>query len=123
MSDNEKYYRQEWMTDGQWACAEMLADIYRGWHHVPAKVKPFGRGIECNVSRGGFATFDCDDLTRSVFMAHDRCIRLAIGPSGPGLIKLMLWKRAGRVGKFHERHPSLSEAVSDWNNKKGTPNV
>lgn len=109
------FWRQhyDWMTDDQWQCFLMLCDIYRGPHHVQGKVKPAGTGIELNTRLGSFATFDFNDLTRAVIMAHDRMIRFEIMPSGPGLLKLHLHKRHQREGRMFERHPTIEEAIAD----------
>lgn len=109
-----KYYREEWMSDDQWQCALMHADLMRGFHHVGGKFKPCGSGIEIHECYGSWATFDYDGLTRAVFLAHDRCIRIDIGPSGPGRMKFTLHKRHKRDGALHERHPTLEDAVQSW---------
>lgn len=108
MSDDEKYYRADWMTDEQWECAQMLADLAGGFHHCD-KIKEFGSGIETNRA-GELATFDFDGLTRAVVMAHDRAIRFAVSSSGPGRIKLILHKRK-REGSISQRHPDRSALV------------
>lgn len=115
MSDElAKYYREDWMSDGQWECALMFADLMRGFHHIGGKFKQCGSGIEINEPYGSWATCDYDGLTRAVFMAHDRCIRIVIAPSGPGRLRFILHKRYKREGAMHERHPTLEEAVANW---------
>ena len=87
----------------------MLRDFFRGFHHAP-KIKMCGTGIEASTSKP-MATFDFDTLTKLGIMSHDRCIRTEICPSGPGLLKLRLWKRA-REGLMHERHPNIGDALN-----------
>lgn len=111
----EQWYRDndyKWMTDEQWECFEMLCDLCRGSHHIGGTVKPCGNGILINL-RHGFhaATFDFSGLTEAVIMAHDRCIRFEIEPSGPGMLKLVFHKRSGREGEMHQRHPTLEQAI------------
>ena len=101
-------YRQNWMSDAQWECTLMLRDFFRGFHHAP-KIKCCGNGIEANTGKP-MATWDFDTLTKLVIMSHDRCIRTEIAPSGPGRLKIRLWKRSAE-GLIHERHPSLNEAI------------
>ncbi|WHI52684.1 hypothetical protein P3339_07970 [Microbulbifer sp. MLAF003] len=104
--------RYSWMSEGQWKCFEMLCDLFGGAHHLSSKVKPHGSGIEINENAfGRFATFDFDHLTRGVVMAHDRAIRFAIEPSGPGLLKLILHFRGCRTGRMYQRHPTMEEAI------------
>lgn len=114
-NEQEKWYREndfKWMTDEQFECFEMLCDLCKGAHHIGGTIKPFGKGIAVNL-RYGFsaATFDFSGLTEAVILAHDRCIRFEIEPSGPGMLKLVFHKRDGREGAMHERHPTLEQAV------------
>lgn len=112
MYEYEKYYRKDWMSDDQWECAEMLADLFFGWHHVQGEIKQLGSGIKLNTSASNWAaTFDYDGLTRAVVMAHDRMIRFEFRPSGSRLMQLVLHKRHTREGAMHERHPTLEEAI------------
>jgi len=104
--------RQDWMSDDQWECTEMLADLVGGFHHVTGKIKPCGEGIESSGYNFNLATYDFDGLTRLVLLAHDRCIRAEIRPSGPGMLKLALSKRTRRQGgHMWERHPDIENAI------------
>ena len=118
MSDDlAKYHRKDWMTDDQWYCTVMLADLFCGFHHMYGTVKPFGLGIELNSRHGHWATFDFDGLTRAVIMAHDRMVRFEIRPSGPGLLKLVLWRRHTREGPMNRRHPTMEQALATYRGK------
>lgn len=114
MGEYEKWYRKDWMTDDQWECTRFVADLFRGFHHVHGTFKPCGSGVEINIRNGSntFASYDFDGLTRAVVMAHDRCVRFAIEPSGPGMLRLLAHKRHMRDGAMHERHPTLEEHVA-----------
>jgi len=105
-----EYYRADWMSDNQWECVLMLADLQKGFHHIGGKIKPCGRGIQCCLSNLRAATYDFDGLTRLVILAHDRCIRAEIEPGGPGRLKVVLHKRQ-RDGVMHERHPTIQQAI------------
>jgi len=113
MSDDlAKYYREPWMTDDQWSCAQMVADLFFGFHHVCGTFRPFGSGLAISVSNGNWAaSFDFDGLTRAVVMAHDRMIRFEICPSGPRMLKLLLCQRHSRDGRMIERHPTIEQAI------------
>jgi hypothetical protein len=100
-------------TDNQWECCKMIFDIVGGEHHLYNKIKSYGDGIEYNTGEN-FATFDGSRLTTAVFMAHDRCIRLAISSSGRGLIRICLWKRKNRDGNYSEKHPTLDKAIATY---------
>lgn len=111
--------RQEWMTDDQFECLKLLIDFYFGAHHmVTRRVKEFGKGIQYSERPSKLSTFDFDGLTRLVFMAHDRCVRVELAASGPGLVRLVLHKRHSREGRMSERHPTLETAVEMWRGSK-----
>jgi hypothetical protein len=111
--------RPEWMTDDQLECWMFFAALFHGDHHIPGAIKEFGRGICLNAKSWGchFATFDYENLTRAVFLAHDRCIRFEIEPSGPGLLKLIAHKRHTREGDSMKRHPTIETALLTWRQK------
>lgn len=112
MDDEEKYNRHTWMSDDQWECAIFLRDLFRGFHHVNGEIKCLGLGIEINSRNSNWAaTYDYDGLTRAVVMAHDRMIRFEIRASGPGMLRLCLWKRHARNGRMNERHPTMESAI------------
>lgn len=108
-----------WMTPEQWLCFEMLCDLFYGAHHVSGKVKPCGdSGIEINTRAvNTFASFDFNNLTRAVVMAHDRAIRFGIDPSGPGMLRLSLHYRGNRDGLMHVRHPTLESHIQSIRGK------
>lgn len=92
----------------------VLAKVFHGLHHCPKIHKDeMLNGFEMwEVNKyGEMATFDFDELTRLVIAAHDECIRAAVAPSGPGMVKIRLWPRYGREGRFSERHPTMEKAI------------
>lgn len=114
-------HRKDWMTDDQWECYQMLADLFLGFHHIHGKIHEWGKGIKLNCTCvNNFATFDFDGLTRAVLMAHDRMIRFEIEPSGPRMLGLVLHKRHSREGSMYERHPTIEEAIERFNRHKST---
>lgn len=113
-----QWYRDnefKWMTDDQFECLEMLSDLCGGMHHVGGNIKPCGKGILINITYGFHAaTFDYDGLTKAVLMAHERCIRFEIAPSGPRMLQLQFHKRHKRDGQIHERHPTIEESIEQY---------
>ena len=95
---------------------DFFSEIYFGKHHLPGKLKPYGEGW-CVNHYGELATFDFDMLTRIVFLAHDRCMRVSIENSGPRMVKIVLWQRAGRKGSIYERHPTIEDSLEVWRKK------
>jgi hypothetical protein len=87
-------------------------DFYRGEHHFPGKMKPFGEGWSMSHF-GAMATFDCNELTRLVFLAHARCIRVQVGQGGPNRLHIDIWGRQ-REGSLFERHPTIEQALDEF---------
>jgi hypothetical protein len=103
-----------WMSDDQFECVKILEELYRGYHHMKCRnVKDWGTGIAYS-HYGELSTFDFDHLTRLVKMAHDRCVRVTIGPSGPGMIRIMMHKRHKRDGCMSERHPTWEQVTEKY---------
>jgi len=92
---------------------DFFSILYRGKHHLPSKVKPFGEGWSI-LYYGDIATYDFNFLTRLVFLAHDKCIRASVMQGGPGRIKIALHQRGGREGNMYNRHPTIESALEKW---------
>lgn len=106
-----KSYREQWQTDDQWLCNLLLQRIFKGFHHIPGKVKAFGSGIEINFRPCYLSTYDNSMLTELVVLSHDWGVRSEIKSSGVGLIKLCLWKRKNRDGDICSSHPTIEQAI------------
>jgi hypothetical protein len=91
---------------------EFFSIFYRGEHHFPGELKKFGEGWAMSYL-GGLSTFDLNDLTRLVFLAHDKCIRVDVSQGGPNRLRLAVWKRK-REGSLYERHPTIEQALEKW---------
>ena len=99
--------------------------LFRGEHHIPNGsrrgddgVTPHGLGW-CVIDDGtNWATFDFNELTRLVFLAHDRCLRVEVTPARNGKLKIAIWRRE-REGAQSRRHPTLEKAVEAWRATEG----
>lgn len=93
-----------------------FAKFYGGEHHIPRPgVRERGTGWYVNHREGNeLASFDSDSLTRLVFLAHDRCVRVAINDCGLGMVRICIWQRARTADRFWARHPTLEQAVASW---------
>jgi hypothetical protein len=89
-----------------------FAALYQGEHHFPSKMQPYGEGWSMSHF-GSLATFDADDLTRLVLLAHDRCIRVEVGQGGPNRLRIAIHKRE-REGRMYGRHPTIEQAISSF---------
>lgn len=95
-----------------------FAELYGGEHHIPKHtVHPFGLGWMVKHDRGDLATYDYNDLTKLVFMAHEKCIRVGISPLSKGTLEIAIWKRQ-REGGMSERHPTLEQAIESFRKSK-----
>lgn len=102
----------EW-TPAQVMCIDTLAVFASGHHHLP-KTRPHGQGVEINW-RGDLSTFDGDDLTRLVLVAHAYAVRISIQSSGPGMVKIVAFQRQHGSEKdlrFYERHPTIGDLAA-----------
>lgn len=93
---------------------EFFSQFYGGEHHIPDwKPKRYGYGWSVNHDRGSLATFDFNELTRLVIMAHDACIRVEVAAVRNGIIRIAIWKRV-REGNISLRHPTLEHAIDSF---------
>ena len=93
-----------------------FAEFYRGEHHFPAKIKAYGEGWSMSHF-GGMGTFDPDELTRLVLLAHDKCIRVWIEQGGPNRLRVAIWRR-NREGDMYNRHPTIEQALEQFGGKR-----
>ena len=108
--NHKEHGRQDWMSDDQYECACLFADVVGGFHHIYGKLKAWGDGVETNVL-GSWATFDFDQLTRIVVLGHDRMIRIEIQASGPRMFRVVMHKRHTREGRMSQKHPTIESAI------------
>ena len=99
--------------------------LYRGEHHIPNGsrrgadgVTPYGLGWCVDDDSTDWATFDFSELTRLVFLAHDRCLRVEMTPARNGKLKIAIGRRE-REGAQGRRHPTLEKAVEAWRATEG----
>lgn len=99
---------------------EFFAAFFFGEHHIPGKLKPAGWGWSVTYL-GELASFDFDGLTRLVFLAHDRCVRVSVSSAGPRRVCIMIHPRA-REGGMSQRHPTLEHAIALFRKDPVEPN-
>lgn len=87
-----------------------FSEFYRGEHHFPSDIKPFGEGWSMS-HMGDLSTYDGDELTRLVLLAHEKCIRVEIDSGGPRRVRISIWKRE-REGAMHTRHPTIDQVLA-----------
>ena len=111
-TEYENSHREDWMSDDQFECYKFIADIMCGFNHMFGKVSPDGDGIEFISSlETSFATYDYDQMTVAVVLAHDRCIRFSIEPYGRKSSRMVAHKRHSREGDISEKIPTLESHI------------
>lgn len=104
---------------------EFFSKLYGGVHRIPGarykweNVRPYVVKGCWQVSHAGdIATYDYDQLTRLVFLAHEMCIRAGITPCGPRHIRIYITARE-RVDSYTQGHPTLAEAMDKLREQLG----
>lgn len=105
-----------------WHCraVRFIEEWHRGAYHCPLFLNNYpdkrmrelvqNSMIEYNIIHD-LATYDFDHLTRAVILAHKHCLRFAVCPSGPGMLKVRLWPRDPDGKTLFTRHPSLDDLI------------
>lgn len=106
--------RREWMSDNQWRAAQLVADVFGGFHHLN-EFKPVADGVQVTLHAHDLATFDYDLLTGLVILAHSRCIRVAVVTAGMRLAVRAYVRQ--RDGAMHQRHPTMEQAIERWSSR------
>ena len=88
---------------------DFFAIYYGGEHHFPNPVKECGFGWSITDTKS-MASYDFNELTKLVVLAHDRCLRVEISPRGMNRYVIAVHKRE-RGGGMMERHPTLEEHI------------
>ncbi len=106
----DQIYSPPKMTKEQ--AEDFFGILFRGKNHIPSELKPFGHGWKVNA-HASMSTFDFDELTRLVFLCHDRCVRAVIIQGGPGRVGIAISQRL-RDGDVSQRHPTIDQALEAW---------
>ena len=98
--------------------ADLLDEWQFGLYHMDPKALQKARWYDTHCIQislgsagpGGLATYDYDNMTRLVFLAHEYCIRIAIHPGGTKSLTLVFHPRS-RDGDQFGKHPTIDEAL------------
>lgn len=97
-----------------------LLDIWiGGLHHLDISVAKKANWwdtayVELKWRHPGLATFDGDNLTRLVFLSHDKMVRVDIDPLTVGMFRFMFHGRHSRDGGLCDRFPDIETQLSRW---------
>lgn len=97
--------------------ANLLGEWQRGIYHMEhSKLYKANwesnQWIEVSMWCSGMSTYDFDDLTRLVFLAHEMALRVQLEPSAHHHVKLIFHPRSNDSDKRYMWHPNLDEAVT-----------
>jgi hypothetical protein len=94
--------------------ADLLGDLFLGIYHIERDVRRAEwstRGwISMTFVGNAWATWDGENLTRLVVLAHDRCIRVSMEAAAPRVMRIDFHPRE-REGPIYRRHPTLEWAA------------
>lgn len=101
--------------------ADLLGYLFYGIYHLDSKALTrvewdSETNIEINLRCHELATFDGDEMTRLVFLAHQFCLRCSVEAATINVLRLRFHPRE-RSGGMWKRHPTLSEAVAAFNER------
>ncbi len=96
--------------------ADLVGYVWQGIYHIHnVERKDWSNPYSVTISiRGELATTDSNHLTMLVLLAHRLAIRVAIRPSGPGMLCLQFNERK-RDGRLYERHSTIDEVIEYFN--------
>lgn len=97
--------------------ADLLGYLYAGIYHLNrtslSKVDWTNpTHIQVTVY-GGLATYDGQELTRLVFLAHAMCLRVEVDAAARNYLRLIFHPRQ-RDGGNWQRHPTLDQALATF---------
>ena len=88
---------------------EFFEEFFRGEHHFPGEIIEWGSGWAMNIHQD-LGTWDFNQLTMLVVMAHDDSIRVGIMPVNMQMMRITLHVRPRGFGA--NDHPGLAEHVA-----------
>lgn len=106
------------LTPFQHRVVNLIGIVGGGIYNTPIKWQTaefeFGiRGVAVKWRADDFATWDFDQLTKLVFLAHEERIRVSLQPIAPKYLRVMFFPRLAD-GSMATRHPNLDEAIADF---------
>ncbi len=96
---------------------EFFTEFFCGKHNIPKTIRRTGSGWSVVISRY-LATVDVNDLTRLVFLAHEKGIRVEILAKESLKLQIMIHKRDKGSNDGIMGHPSIETALENWKKRK-----
>lgn len=97
--------------------ADFLGEWKRGIYHIEQDRLykadwTNNHHIQVTIWCTDLATYDFDDLTRLVFLAHEMALRVQLEPATHHYLRLTFYPRSNEAPEKYKWHPTLDEAVS-----------
>ena len=120
----QRYAGAEWLRRNNVAkmsplgeqVADLLGDLVCGIYHIDG-VEKFDWAnphcIEVPWKHNDLATYDSNQLTRLVFFAHDRCLRVSVTPRSHQSLNLRFWRRERDAVSNFQRHPTVEQSLAE----------
>lgn len=105
--------------------ADLLGELFAGIYHIDTsrlRAVDWSNNdyILISLYVSGFSTFDYDNLTRLVFLAHHLAIRVEVRPCNFQYLRLLFHQR-NRSGNYFLHHPTLDQAVANFKKHVSIP--
>lgn len=95
--------------------ADLLGDVFLGIYHIDSpslRKADWASDHWISVAvYGPMSTFDNSMLTRLVFLAHERCVRLEIKGAAPNYLRLNFAARSRESRDIYGWHPTVLESI------------
>lgn len=95
--------------------ADLLGYVFAGIYHMDTsmliRVDWSNRDVIEVNHYGGLATWDFNELTKLVVVAHDMMLRMEVRQSGPRRVGMAFWQRRTREGGIAERMPTIEQQI------------
>lgn len=100
---------------------DFFSELFYGKHHIPKRkgqksIEQYGEGY-CINTHNLFSTFDNNELTRLVILAHKHFMRVEISPASPNYLKIIIFKRD--LNNKFAAHPSLDDLINNIQKVRG----
>jgi len=106
---NSLALRYSWATSDQLECIQLFCDLVGGHDNLQGRFVGMDYRWVCINQKRSFATHDDNWLTKAVFLAHERGIRVAMESAGQGVLRVSMRKTL--PSDLTGMHPTLQNAI------------
>lgn len=119
-----RYFRAEfggfdWRANEDTNSAQLNVIKVLGWwrkgtHHFYGTVEPCGPDGVALTTRITIASYDSDELTWLVLLAHENLVRVEVSACAPGYLKIYAHQRKQKAPDDYvwDRHPNIGDLIN-----------